>query len=322
MTNQTHRTRLLQTLIVLIILLSLCFFAWSDSRGSGVRLTRTKLAIPGLKQDYDIFLIADTHISLCDTRDAALMEKANARRQAFFQESGKSATKTFQSLITKAEEERADLTVFAGDVIDSAMYASIDFVQGQLKRLSMPYLFVLGNHDFEYGSEYFSKKAYQEYFPRLSALTGTGRQYVVKEYEDLVIAGINDQNNQLPKEAVKALLPYLYGKKPVVLVLHVPLQPQYADSNLERQANDVWGLSKKGNCRVLIGEDACKPNKHTKKLLDAVFAKDSPVAAVFAGHIHFYNQSMLDEKDAEKGAQVVSGAGYYGDAVKIHLTAK
>lgn len=312
-----HKNRVFQACLVLSMLLVLLFTPGKDSQGDRIQVQKAELAIAGLKQDYNIFLIADTHISLCDSRDAALMEKAEARRQAFELESGKAAAEAFQDLVACAKKEQVDLTVFAGDIVDSAMYASIEFVQKQLSSLPMPYLFILGNHDFEYGKEYFSKKAYKEYFPRLSVLTGTKHQYVIKEYDDLVIAGINDKNNQFSKSAVKALMPYMHGEKPVVLVLHVPLQPQFQDSALEQQANDVWGLSKKGKCRVLIGESACRPNKDTKKLLDAIFAEDSPVAAVFAGHIHFYNQSMLNEKET----QVISGAGYYGDAVNIHLSA-
>ena len=205
-------------------------------------------------------LIADTHISLCDDRDPELIEKAAARKAAFEQESGKKAVRTFHSLITESIESGTDLTIFAGDITDSAMYASIDFVA----------------------------------------------------------AGINDKNNQFDKEAVEALLPYLRGTKPVFLVMHVPLQPQYENSALERQADDVWGLSENGNCRVLLGESACRPNKTTQKLLDAVFAKDSPVVAVFAGHLHFYNRSMLNDVSE----QFVTGAGYYGDAVRIHISAE
>jgi len=69
---------------------------------------------------------------------------------------------------------------------------------------------------------------------------------------------------------------------------------------------------------ILLGETACKPNGATKKLLDAIFAADSPVAAVFAGHIHFYNRGMLNDRTE----QIVTGAGYYGDAVRIHVRPK
>lgn len=312
------KIRYFQTVILVCAMFCLAFAVKKADQPGSILIQKEQLAIPGIRHDYDFFLIADTHISLCDDRDPGLLEKAQMRKEAFEQESGKIAVRTFRSLVTESVRSHADLAIFAGDITDSAMYASIDFVQKEIDRLDMPYLYITGNHDFEYGEEYFSKKAYREYFPRLWQLTGTAEQYVIQEYDDLVIAGINDKNNQFEKKAVQALLPYLKGTKPVILVMHVPLQPQYEDSALEQQADDVWGLSAKGRCRVLLGETACRPNQTTQKLLDAVFAEDSPVAAVFAGHIHFYNRSMLNEASA----QFVTGAGYYGDAVQIHVSAK
>lgn len=310
-----YQKRFLQALAVLCGM-SCLVGAGKKADGFGsIQVQDVRLSLAGIAHEYEFFLIADTHISLCDGRDRELMEKADSRREAFERESGKIATRTFHNLITEAVDGQADLTVFAGDITDSAMYASVDFVQKEVSRLDMPYLYVTGNHDFEYGDQYFSKKAYRDYFPRLQGLTGTDRQYAVWENEDIVVVGIHDKNNQFSKSAVQALLPLMQGDKPVIVVLHVPLQPQYENSRLEQQADDVWGLSAKGRCRVLIGETACKPNKTTQKLLDAIFDKNSPVAAVLAGHIHFYNQSMLDEK----AVQVVAGAGYYGDAVRVHL---
>ena len=289
--TMTRNKKLLQTALMLFSLACLVFAVRKADRPGSIQIQEEQLTIPGLKHDYQFLLIADTHISLCDERDPDLLEKAQARREAFERESGKNAARTFHNLITESRKSNADLTIFAGDITDSAMYASIDFVQKEMDRLQQPYLYITGNHDFEYGSEYFSKKAYQEYFPRLGSLTQTAQQYVIKEYEDLIVAGINDKNNQFHKRAVRALLPYLKGTKPVILVMHVPL-------------------------RVLLGETACRPNQATQKLLDAVFAKDSPVAAVFAGHIHFYNHSLLNDRSV----QLVTGAGYYGDAVRIRIS--
>lgn len=310
--------KLLQTAGIVCTMLFLFFAAKKSDQNGAVRIQEEVVTITGIHHSYDFFLIADTHISLCDDRDPKLLEKAQMRREAFERESNKTAVRTFHNLITKSIQSQADLTIFAGDITDSAMYASIDFVQKETERLPMPYLYVTGNHDFEYGKEYFSKKAYRKYFPRLKQLTKTTEQYVIHEFDDLIVAGINDKNNQFDKKAVRALLPYLKGKKPVILVLHVPLQPQIEDSELERQADDVWGLSENGHCRVLIGETACRPSQTTRELLDAVFAPDSPVAAVFAGHIHFYNRSSLNAASV----QLVTGAGYYGDAVQIHIRAE
>lgn len=307
--------KLIQAVLVACSLLCLAAAAKMADRTGSIQVQEEELFVSGLRREYEFFLIADTHISLCDQRDEELMEKADRRREAFEQESGKSAVRTFQNLITESVKGEADLTIFAGDITDSAMHASIDFVQEQAARLDMPYLYVTGNHDFEYGSEYYSKKAYRDYFPRLQNLTGTSGQYVLYEYDDLIVAGINDKNNQFSGSAVKALLPYIKGEKPVILVMHVPLQPRYKESELEKRSNEVWGLSDKGRCRVLIGETACRPDKTTQRLLDAVFSKESAVAAVFAGHIHFYNRNMLNEKTD----QIVTGAGYYGDAVRVRL---
>ena len=288
----------------------------ADASTKDIIVREESLAIKGLKQEYNIFLIGDTHISLCDDRDKALLEKAGSRKQAFWNESHKSATGVFENLIRESNQRKSDLVVFAGDIIDSAMEASIDFVGEQFGKLSSPYVYILGNHDFEYGKEYFSKKAYRKYFPRLERLTGTKEQYSIKEFDDFILIGLNDCNNQFSKSAVKAVLPTLKGEKPVILVLHVPLQPLKKVSDLEKQANEVWGKSKKGTCRVLIGENACVPNKNTRRLLNAVFSKDSSVAAVLAGHVHFYNKSLIKENLT----QYITGAGYYGEAVMLHLT--
>lgn len=308
--------RYIQSALLVMFACVLGAAAYRDELQCRVQIQEEYLTIPGVKDSYTFMLIADSHISLCDERDAALMDKAVRRREAFRMESGRDAERVFANFIQAANEQKPELTILAGDILDSAMYRSIDFVQKKLDSLKTPYLYILGNHDFEYGDEYFSKKAYREYFPRLEGLTGTKDQYRIVEYEDLVVIGINDKNNQLPKEAVNAALPYMQGDKPVILVLHVPLQPAEPDSALERQANEIWGLSKKGQCRVLLGESACRPNQTTQKLLDAVFAEDSPVAAVFAGHIHFYNKSMLDDSSQ----QLVTGAAYYGDAVYVHIS--
>jgi len=301
-----------------LVLFACLLFAFSyryDRRGS-IQIEEEYLKVDGLLGSYEFMLIADSHISLCDGRDAGLQQKADSRRMAFYNESGHDAARTFSNLIGEAKRRGPDLTILAGDITDSAMYESIDFVKSKLDYLDLPYLYVLGNHDFEYGDEYFSKKAYREYFPRLKCLTKTDRQYVITEYDEFVVIGINDKNNQLPKDAVNAAMPYIKGSKPVFLVLHVPLLPKTDDFSLEKKSNDVWGLSKNGHCRVLLGENACEPNRTTKKLLDAVFAADSPVAAVFAGHIHFYHRDML----SGSAQQLVTGAAYYGDAVYIHVT--
>ena len=57
------------------------------------------------------------------------MEKASQRYEGFRSPQGDGADITFQALMNYVKTDSPDLLVLGGDIIDSAMYASIDFVQ-------------------------------------------------------------------------------------------------------------------------------------------------------------------------------------------------
>ncbi len=52
----------------------------ADQAGS-VRIQEETVTISGIQRDYRMLLIADTHISLCDARDPALLKKAQAGKR-------------------------------------------------------------------------------------------------------------------------------------------------------------------------------------------------------------------------------------------------
>lgn len=70
----------------------------------------------------------------------------------------------------------------------------------------------------------------------------------------------------------------------------------YVDDGLEKEARkmDDQGRAK------LWGEGCLyQPNETTQKFLDMVLVEDSPVAAVFAGHLHFKSTVPLNERITE-----------------------
>ena len=261
-------------------------------------ITREKMIIPGLKKEYHLFFMADSHISLCDERDGEVQEKAEQRQAGFVDENGTPSYETFDRLIKASNTLGSDLLILGGDIIDSAMYASVDYVTEELDKLDAPYVYCLGNHDFEYGNEYFSEKAYEEYRPRLKEITA------------------DDRNNQIEKSTVKGLMTAVKKEKPIVLVMHVPMEPLTGDTSLLEDSIQVWGPSEEGNSRVIIGEDGCQPKKYTQKFIDLVTAKDSPVKLVLGGHIHFYHKDNI----TEDLVQIVTGAAYEKHALYVTLT--
>lgn len=276
-------------------------------------ISEEEVTVPGLERISFVFM-ADSHISLCDERDAQLMDKAQQRQGAFVDEDGVASPDTFDKLIEASNILEPDLFVMGGDIIDSAMYASIDYLQEELEKLKAPYLYSLGNHDFQYGEEYFSDTAYEEYLPRLDVVRNEGT-YQFVEYDDLIVFSANDHNNQIDKSTVKGLRAAIKKGKPIVLVLHVPIEPLTGDDSLLQKSIEVWGESKNGGSKVLMGEDGCKPKKNTQKFIDLVTAEDSPVQLVLGGHIHFYHKDNLNERLT----QIVTGAAYEKCALYVTL---
>ncbi|MBO4845906.1 MAG: metallophosphoesterase [Lachnospiraceae bacterium] len=278
-----------------------------------VRISQETVDVEGFDREFNIFFLADSHISLCDDRDKELMEKAMSRSPMFAAE-GIEAWDRFDAMITDAKNGGNDIVILGGDIIDSAMYASIDHVSEQLKTLSIPYMYSMGNHDFEYGTEYFSPAAYEEYLPRLNDIHGS-ESYQVKEYDDLIIFAADDDNSQIDAPILEAYKKEAAKGKPIVLIVHVPIEPVTGDDSLTEKCKEVWGPSADDKSRVTMGVNGCYPNDTTREFLDLVLADDSPVVLVLAGHIHFYHKDMLNDKTV----QIVTGAAFEGDALRVTL---
>ena len=276
-----------------------------------VNVTQETVDIKGYEKEFNIFFLADSHISLCDERDSDLIEKAS-QRSVMFKTDDIEAWDRFDALTDIISNE--DILILGGDIIDSAMYASIDHVEDRLKKLKIPYLYSMGNHDFEYGSEYFSATAYEEYLPRLKDMRDD-TPYQIREYDDFIIFAADDDNSQIDPEILKAYKDVAKKGKPVILIVHVPIEPVTGDDSLTQKCKEVWGASSDGKSRVTMGVNGCYPNDTTKEFLDLVLSDDSPVVLVLAGHIHFYHKDMLNDNIV----QIVTGAAFEGDALRVTL---
>lgn len=282
---------------ICVIIFVLCTSSEQEEREEkldehGLILHEEEVVISGLSEPFEFTFLADTHISLCDDRDKELLEKSSERYQGFYSDDGELADITFVKLMDYIKWEQPQLMILGGDIIDSAMWASIDFVDGILQQTGIPWMYGMGNHDFEYGKEYFSKKAYAEYLPRLENISTTDAGYQVVEYEEFIIFLADDKNNQIKQEAVKAFEELVNDGRPIILVLHVPIEPIVENTLLE-DSKAVWGASEENHSRVLMGINSCVPNENTQRFLDLVLMENSPVELVLAGHIHFYHKDNL-----------------------------
>ena len=294
--------------IICIFTLLLCGCSGKEAK---LTVRQEEVDIRGFDGEFKIYFLADSLMSLCDDRDPDVLEKAASRKEMFMHD-GMDATETFDSIMKDASSRKEDILILGGDIIDSAMYESIDYLTKELKKPGVPYIYYMGNHDFEYGTEYFSEKAYSEYLPRLDELHGDA-SYQVKEYDDLILFAADDENSQISAEALSAYREIAEKGKPVILLLHVPIEPLTDDTSLLDKCIEVWGPSDAGKSRVTMGVNGCYPNETTAQFLDLVLAEDSPVELVLAGHVHFYHRDMLNDHTL----QLITGAAFEGESMYI-----
>lgn len=276
-----------------------------------------KIDIDGLEDEFIIYFIADSHISLCDNRDPNLKDYAKERWE-YFKRDSKGSEKNFSILMEQVRKDNPDLVVFGGDIVDSISYASVDYVRKELDKLDkqgIPYAFCIGNHDFSYFPEYYSEKAYEEYMPRLSAfLDDYDSGYRILKYDDFNILIADDYNYRFCDNIVDAVNELQSENKQTIVVQHVPYAVLYNDSNLIEKTKAAWGETEDGRSRVLLGNVAIPPNEESVPLVSYCF-NDSNVKLVLAGHVHFYSKDYMTENTI----QVITKPAYERGAVKVTL---
>lgn len=272
------------------------------------------ITVPGLTEEFELVFTADNHISLCDDRDPSVAEKARERYEYFKCFDGSHADESFESVIKYVESEEPNLFVLGGDVVDSAMYAGIEFVSGKLSELETPYLYGIGNHDFEYGSEYYTSVAFSEYLPRLSQISDISNGVRSIEFDEVVVLIADDYCNKVTPAALAELQRVCSLGKTVIVSVHVPIEPGVGDS-LWEMSKAIWGQGADARSRVLLGSNSCTPDETTQAFIDEILRADSPVKAVLAGHVHFYHKDMLNDRVT----QFVAGPGFNKEVTKLIL---
>lgn len=273
-------------------------------------LIETELVIDGLNGEYDILFVSDSHV-VVQGEDSAEIEEYKAQRLPMFQnEKGVTSKEQFARLIQYANREKADAILFGGDIVDNPSAASIEFLDKQLSSLEIPYLYTLGNHDWTFPWNYMTEDGKQSYLPLFEPFMNGNTAIQKLDMGEFVIVAVDNSSGQVNAEALETYAEVLSGDKPVIVLAHVPL---FTDALLEKVKETHPGKA------VILGDEkgAIAPNESSAKFLKMTLAKNSPVEAMLAGHVHFYHNDMIQ---GEKSIpQIVSGPGYQDSVVRIHI---
>ena len=117
-----------------------------------------ELSVSGLNKEYEIWFLADSHMTLCNSDEAEeIIEYAAQRTAGFVNEMGVSSDMIFSEFIDTANEEKPDMVLFGGDILDFPSEANVSFLKAELDRLEVPFVFTMGNHDWTFPWEYMTE---------------------------------------------------------------------------------------------------------------------------------------------------------------------
>ena len=265
--------------------------------------------IPDISRDYTLLFLADMHIICQDDHISEdKKEEVSQRFNLFSTPEGDHSADRWLTLSSTLDSYNADAVLLGGDMVDFASDSNISCLKEGLENLSTPFIYVRADHD--YGNWYTGLDS--KYIRGLHKTIDDDLQVSVIEFPDFYAMGIDNTTSQISKKALEKIRKYFSQGKPVILMTHVPIEPQ-SDDTLSRQSKEVW------QDRALIwgqnGGTYYEPNETTSEFLDLVYADDSPVIQVISGHLHFRWDGDLTSHSRE----YVVGAAYENNICLIHV---
>lgn len=276
------------------------------------QITEETVYVEGLEEEYSFLFLTDTHVVIQDDNASQQEQQYAQERYNMFQnQEGIPSAQQFPAWIAYANETEVDAVLLGGDIIDSPSDANVEWLQEQLAELEMPWLYVPGNHDWTYPWEYMTDYGKENYLPMLAPMMQGNPAIQSMEMDELLLVGVDDSTNQVNPNAIHVYEELLAQGKPVILVNHVP----FATQTLLPKAVEAWRRA------TVIGDEnggGIRPDDISRYFLELTTAENSPVKLVLTGHVHLYDNGMLDEELQLR--QIVGGAAYQGRATLIRFT--
>ena len=264
------------------------------------------VVIPGLTKEYKFLHISDSHVSAFSDADqkkwtATRIQYNTARRNSFMAD-GLFAEERFPLLFDYANEIGADGMFLTGDLIDFPSEKNIALLYENVAKLNGKAVFCLGNHDWNYSDDYMTGNAVTTNRPLFNDLTGGDPYISYVEFDEFLVVAVDNSSDVVTDDTVNKFLALCEKGKPIILLLHVPL---HADT-LAPDVMKAWG-----GRNITMGPGAMGSDwGSVQRFYNAVAVdENSPVVAVFAGHVHFNHEDTLPNGIT----QYVTSTGYTGD---------
>lgn len=258
-----------------------------------LQLKETRVQVPGLTKKYRFLHITDAHLVLLDEAVTKKRVEYETPRIGLFSRDGVRSDEYFDALFAYAEKhsdpadpEALDGVLLTGDILDCPTAANFQRLSEKLAQLKIPYVYVLGNHDWSHFDDYHTPHAMIAHRPLFSKWS-CGNTFVHKtKIGEVTFVALDNTLDYYEDGVAETLQEALEGEENVFIMQHIPL---YADS-LHDDAVAYWKSD------INIGGQGMCLNENWKKVQDIILGEESPVKGLITGHLHFWHEDMIGNK--------------------------
>ena len=268
------------------------------------------VTIPGMKGSRKILWISDMHIfSYPDDPDveAEHQEEAAERASVFTDSEGITSCVNWELLSSRIDSYGADYVVFGADMIDYVSEANLNALQEGLAKVKTPWMYIRADHDY---GRWFVDMGIKK-MRKLHRQIAPQKKIWTERFEEFILVGLDNTTSAINDETLQEFRKVCGEGKPILLCMHVPIDqregspktPDFGDT-LAQASQNIWGGQTL--CWGEGDEYDTLSSDNMRELTDMIYGPESPVTAVFAGHLHLTWDGSLTSSCTEH----VFGAAY------------
>ena len=256
---------------------------------AGLNIEEVHVSIPGLTKTYHFLWVSDLHIVIDNEEITEENHEVVTGRQiswAVRPDGTQAGDYWVNELAEVINAFFPDAILFGGDMIDLCSEATVEKLKEGLEQITVPYMYIRADHDSRpYWTAYDGEKS-----KALQDSICENDEILILEYPEFIIVGINNSTDQMTEDAVEKAMSVAQSGKPLIIVTHVPY-----DSVVDKSLNEISRLAWQDRNLCWGTDTSYVPGEKMKEWLDVVFAENSPITEILAGHLHLTWDGMVTE---------------------------
>ena len=232
-------------------------------------VTDTQIVIPGIGRTYKIIHITDLHLSIFDEYSTEEEKQRAVSQEAFWLKGREHFARVFNEpfddskrissreilgkMIRFAEEERPDVLLMTGDMLDYISPAGIRIFKETLDGYNGRIMIAEGNHDEK---------------------CGIAKEDIdIAEFEDFILACVNNGNRTISSKQLSQLKILCKRNKPLIVAQHVPVMTE-ANKEVLSKTEKYYYIDKND------------PKDTNAREFAELEEKCDNIKAILCGHVH------------------------------------